>query len=396
MTFDLSNKIKQITASPTLAVSNKAKDMLANGIDVINLGVGEPDFTTPNFINKYVSTKILAGETSFYTNTTGTTNLKDAIIKHYANLNYAAEIKATNIAVTTGAKLALYSIFQCLLNDDDNVVVAKPYWVSYSEQVKLAGGKLKAIVAQNEDYLLRRSDLEKLEAKPKIVVVNAPSNPTGALYSKEEILDLINWSRENDAYIVFDEIYGSLVYNNNKFYSALDFVDFATDKIIVIDGVSKAYAMTGWRIGWLIANDTLISAVGKLLGHMTSNPSSASQYAAQEALTNINSKLAIEKMRVEFEQRLNYAYQELKQFEGLELKNKPKGAFYLFPKVKDEYLNKLNLNNTVELSSYLLENAHVAVAAGEGFGLENHIRISYAVSLEELKEAIKRLKTILG
>lgn len=389
----LSKRISELTPSPTLAMNKKAKEMQAEGIDIINLGVGEPDFQTPDEIAEGAIQAIQAQKTSFYTATSGITELKSAIVSTVKD-RYNATISPQNVTVTTGGKLSLYALMQTLLDPGDSVVTAAPYWVSYQEQVKLAGGLLEAIQPANPALKLTVADLEALTHPVKVIIINTPTNPTGQVYTRNEIIALLDWANQHDTYIILDEIYGQLVYNDTVFVSGLQIQPVDDSRMIIVDGVSKAYAMTGWRIGWTIADAKIITAMNKLLDHLTSNPTAVAQYAALAALRS--NPANIEKMRLAFEQRLNKTYTALNAVKGLSVALKPQGAFYLFPKVDKNVMVNIGVNSTEELSLKLLNEAHVALPAGEGFGMPGYLRISYAKSQDTLDQAISRLATFFN
>lgn len=389
----LSKRISELTPSPTLAMNKKAKEMQAEGIDIINLGVGEPDFQTPDEIAEGAIQAIQAQKTSFYTATSGITELKSAIVST-VKTRYNATISPQNVTVTTGGKLSLYALMQTLLDPGDSVVTAAPYWVSYQEQVKLAGGLLEAIQPANPALKLTVADLDALTHPVKVIIINTPTNPTGQVYTRNEIIALLDWANQHDTYIILDEIYGQLVYNDTVFVSGLQIQPVDDSRMIIVDGVSKAYAMTGWRIGWTIADAKIITAMNKLLDHLTSNPTAVAQYAALAALRSNPDN--IEKMRLAFEQRLNKTYTALNAVKGLSVVLKPQGAFYLFPKVDKNVMVNIGVNSTEELSLKLLNEAHVALPAGEGFGMPGYLRISYAKSQDTLDQAISRLATFFN
>ncbi|MFT8539580.1 MAG: pyridoxal phosphate-dependent aminotransferase [Leuconostoc mesenteroides] len=383
-----SNRVNAITASPTLAMNGLAKQMQEEGIDVINLGVGEPDFQTPKNISDAAIEAIQAQKTSFYTPASGLPALKQAIVENVSK-RYEAAITTQNVSVTTGAKLSLYVLMQVLLNPGDTVVTAAPEWVSYVEQIKLAGGELIEVHSESSSMKLTVSDLDKIKETVKLVIVNSPTNPTGQVYSKQEIQDILDWSNTHGVYVILDEIYGQLVYNGAEFTSGLQLQHLENSAMIIVDGVSKAYSMTGWRIGWTLASSEIISAMNKLLGHMTSNPTVAAQYAAIEALNGEQD--TVENMRQAFEQRLNTTFEAINKINGVHVDVKPQGAFYLFPQVDEKLMKLVGVSNTVELSTKILEEAHVALPAGEGFGMPGYLRLSYAKDQDTLNEAVLRL-----
>ncbi|GAP02650.1 aminotransferase [Fructobacillus pseudoficulneus] len=389
---DFSKRALAVHPSATLAASKKAKQMAADGIDVINLGVGEPDFATPDAIAAGAKAAIEAGKTSFYTPVGGILPLRQAIVDRTKELT-GQVISPNQVTVTTGAKMALYALMQSILNPGDQVVMAEPYWVSYAEQVRLAEGKLVTVRPAAADMKLTVADLDQVDGPVKLVVFNNPTNPTGQVYSKAEVQSILDWAKEHDSFIIADEIYGQLVYNGAEFTSAMSLQQVADSKLIIVDGVSKSYSMTGWRLGWVIADEQVIAQMNKLLGHMTSNPAAVSQYAALTALTG--SQDPVEQMRQKFEERLNATYANLQAIPGLSVPVKPEGAFYLFFKVDDEVLQRLGLANTVEFATALLEDAHVSIPAGEGFGMPGYLRLSYAKNQAELDEALKRIQSFV-
>ncbi|MBZ6008103.1 pyridoxal phosphate-dependent aminotransferase [Leuconostoc gelidum] len=384
----ISEKAKAVQPAATLAMSKLAKDMQAEGIDVINLGVGESDFQTPKYIAEAAISAIESNKTSFYTPTSGVKELKQAIVNQVAQ-RYQASIELKNVTVTTGAKLSLYVLMQTLLNPNDIVVAAAPLWVSYIEQIKLAGGIVRTIQPKNDELKLTVDDLEKLADHVKLIIVNSPTNPTGQVYSRQELVELLDWAKKHDTYIILDEIYGQLVYNGAVFTSGLQIKTLENSRMIIVDGVSKAYAMTGWRIGWTLASSEIITVMNKLLDHITSNPTAVAQYAAIAALTGDQS--SVEAMRLAFEKRLNTTFDLLNTVPGLQVSTKPQGAFYLFPKVSSKILLAAGVANTSELSMKILEEAHVAMPSGEGFGMAGYLRMGYAKEQEVLNEAVRRL-----
>lgn len=384
----ISKRARAVNPAATLAMSRLAKEMQAEGVDVINLGVGESDFQTPQNVTDAAIAAIESHQTSFYTPTSGVKELKQAIINQVAQ-RYQAEISLSNVTVTTGAKLSLYVLMQVLLDPGDIVVASSPLWVSYVEQIKLAGGVMQTIQPNNDELKLTISDLKQLSTKIKVIIVNSPTNPTGQVYTRDELVAILNWANKHDVYIILDEIYGQLVYNGAEFTSGLQIQSLENSRMIIVDGVSKAYAMTGWRIGWTLATSEIIATMNKLLDHMTSNPTAVAQYAAIAALNGDQS--TVELMRVAFEKRLNTTFDLLNTVPGLQVAKKPQGAFYLFPKVSPQVLTKAGVADTTALSMKILQEAHVAMPSGEGFGMPGYLRMGYAKDQSVLNEAIRRL-----
>ncbi|WP_226672901.1 pyridoxal phosphate-dependent aminotransferase [Rossellomorea aquimaris] len=387
MKFTLAERVSALTPSTTLAITAKAKEMKAQGIDVIGLGAGEPDFNTPEHIIQAAYESMTEGHTK-YTPSGGMAKLKEAII-HKFETDQKLTYKSSEIIVTSGAKHALYTLFQVLLNDGDEVIIPTPYWVSYPEQVKLAGGVPVIVEGKEENaYKITPQQLKKsITSKTKAVILNTPSNPTGMLYSREELKDIGNVCLEAGIMIVSDEIYEKLVYGGNTHTSIAELSPELKEQTIVINGVSKSHSMTGWRIGYAAGNEGVIKAMTNLASHSTSNPTTTSQFGAVAAY--LGDQKPVEDMRNSFEERLNIVFDKLNNIPGFHCL-KPQGAFYLFPNVS-EAAKKTGYSNVDEFSKALLEEAKVAVIPGSGFGSENNIRLSYATSLSALEKAIERM-----
>lgn len=384
----LSKRAMQLEPSVTLAAAAKAKQLKSEGYDVLSLTVGEPDFPTPENIREAAVTSIRSGEASFYTQAAGIPELRRAVVdymKTYYGLDYGIE----ETIVTDGAKFALYALFQAILDKGDEVIIPVPYWVSYAEQVKLAEGVPVFVEGlQEADFKVTVPQLEAARTEKTVaVLLNSPSNPTGMIYTKDELRAIGEWAVEHGLLIIADDIYGRLVYNGNTFTPMATVSREIRKNTIVINGVSKTYAMTGWRIGFAIGNKEIIAAMAKITSQSTSNPTAASQYAALEALTGEQD--SVELMRQAFEERLNKLYPLVAAIPGVKL-TKPQGAFYLFP----------NMAGTMELCGYdnvttfvndLLEDALVATVTGAGFGAPENLRISYAADWDTLEEAVRRI-----
>ncbi|MGM0828107.1 MAG: pyridoxal phosphate-dependent aminotransferase [Bacillota bacterium] len=387
MKFMLADRVSALTPSTTLAITAKAKEMKSQGIDVIGLGAGEPDFNTPEHIISAAYASMTEGHTK-YTPSGGMAKLKEAII-HKFETDQKLTYKPSEIIVTSGAKHALYTLFQVLLNESDEVIIPTPYWVSYPEQVKLAGGTPVIVEGKEEnEYKVTPQQLkETITPKTKAVILNTPSNPTGMLYSHEELQAIGEVCLENDILIVSDEIYEKLVYDGNSHTSIAELSPELKEQTIVINGVSKSHSMTGWRIGYAAGNETIIKAMTNLASHSTSNPTTTSQYGTVAAY--LGDQQPVEEMRQAFEERLNIVFDKLNSIPGFHCL-KPQGAFYLFPNVS-EAAKKAGYNNVDEFTKALLEEAKVAVIPGSGFGSDNNIRLSYATSLDALEKAIERM-----
>lgn len=390
----LANSLSNVKPSPTIAVSMKAAELKAQGKDIISLGTGEPDFDTPDNIKEAAKEAINQGQTK-YTAVNGTTELKNAIIKKFKNEN-SLNYEANQIIVSTGAKQVLYNALVATLNPEDEVIIPAPYWVSYPDMVLLAGGKPVIIETTSQNnFKLNASDLEaKITDKTKWLILNSPSNPTGSSYEKEElraIADIL--LKYPNIHIMSDDIYEHLLFDNLKFTSIVNIEESLKDRTLVVNGVSKAYAMTGWRIGYAAGEASLIKAMSMIQSQSTSSPSSIGQAAAVEALNGPQDY--INQSKATFEERRNMVVSMLNDINGISC-NKPNGAFYVFPSCQELIGKTLPNGNKIEndndFASYLLEEAEVAVVPGVAFGAAGFFRISYAASTEFLQNAISRIK----
>ena len=386
----ISDSLKRIKPSPTIAVTQKARELKAAGKDVIGLGAGEPDFDTPNNIKKAAIRAIKAGETK-YTTVDGTLKLKGAIIKKFKrenNLKYLTD----EITVGTGGKQVLYNAFMATLNKGDEVIIPAPFWVSYPDMVLLAGGKPKIVkCSETEGFKLTPQKLKKaISKKTKWLILNSPSNPTGAGYTKNEIKNLSKVLIKNKKiHILSDDIYEHITYDDFKFFTIAQ-ISKLKSRTITMNGVSKSYAMTGWRIGYAGGPKEIIKAIRKIQSQSTSNPSSVSQAAAVEALNG--TQKFIKKRSNAFKQRRDFVVKSLNKISGISCL-KPNGAFYVFPSCKKLLGKKTKLKNDSDFVKKLLEKSNVAVVQGSAFGLDGHFRISYATSMKKLKVAMKRIKS---
>ena len=390
----LSKSLERIKPSPTIAVTQKAKELKAAGKDVIGLGAGEPDFDTPDNIKKAAIDAIQAGDTK-YTAVDGTKDLKEAIVKKFKrenNLNYTID----QITVGAGGKHVIYNLMMATLNKGDEVIIPAPYWVSYPDIVLLAGANPIVIECSEEQgFKLSAKDLEaKITNNTKWLILNSPSNPTGACYSEQEIKNLSQVLKRNPhVNILSDDIYEHITYDNFKFFTIAQIPEIK-NKVITMNGVSKSYAMTGWRIGYAAGDKDIIKAIAKIQSQSTTNPSSISQAAAVEAL---NGKQDFIPVRAKaFQERRDFVVNSLNAIEGISCL-KPEGAFYVFPNCKGLIGKKdksgKKITNDTEFVQSLLENNDVAVVQGSAFGLEGFFRISYATSMEKLEIAMKRIKS---
>ncbi|WP_142426885.1 pyridoxal phosphate-dependent aminotransferase [Enterococcus durans] len=386
--MNLSEKIQRLEPSVTLAAAAKAKALKAQGRDILSLTVGEPDFATPENIQEAAIKAIKNGKASYYTPSAGIPELRQAVVA-YLKQNYGVDYAPSQTIVTDGAKFALYALFQTILDPADEVIIPVPYWVSYGEQVKLAEGKPVFVKGKERNgFKVTVSQLEQVRtAKTKAIIINSPSNPTGMIYEKNELQAIGEWAVKNDILIVADDIYGRLVYNGNEFTPIATISEAIRQQTIIINGVSKTYAMTGWRIGYAVGNQEIINGMIAIASQSTSNPTAVSQYAAVEALTGTQD--TVEEMRSAFEERLNIIYPLVSNLPGVTI-NKPQGAFYLFPNVKQTMVI-CGYENVTRWVEDLLEETGVALVTGEGFGAPENVRMSYAADLGTLEEAVRRI-----
>ncbi|MGO4888075.1 pyridoxal phosphate-dependent aminotransferase [Anaerobacillus sp. MEB173] len=387
----LAKRVSTLTPSSTLAITAKAKELKEAGHDVIGLGAGEPDFNTPQYIIDAAMKATEAGNTK-YTPAGGLQPLKESIIKKFQN-DQNITYKASEIIVCSGAKHALYTLFQALLDEGDEVIIPTPYWVSYPEQVKLAEGTPVYVEGkESNDFKITPEQLEAtITAKTKAFILNSPSNPTGSLYTKEELKALGDVCLKHDILIVSDEIYEKLVYGGAKHVSVAELSPELKEQTIIINGVSKSHSMTGWRIGYAAGNEAIIKAMTNLASHSTSNPTTMAQYGSIAAYNEDDG--SVEKMRAAFEERLDKVYEQLIKIPGFSCV-KPKGAFYLFPNAK-EAATMCGYDNVDDWVTDVLEEAKVALVPGSGFGAPDNVRLSYATSLDLLEEAIRRIDTFV-
>jgi aspartate aminotransferase len=391
MEIKLAHRVEALTPSTTLAITAKAAELKSLGHDVIGLGAGEPDFNTPQHIIDAAVQSMNEGYTK-YTPSAGLPTLKKAIQEKFIK-DQGIEYKLNEIIVVNGAKHALYTLFQVLLNDGDEVIIPTPYWVSYPEQVKLAGGIPVYIEGhERNEFKITPEQLDSaITERTRALIINSPSNPTGMIYSSEELEELGKVCLEKNILIISDEIYEKLIYGDYKHISIAEISPQLKEQTIIINGVSKSHSMTGWRIGYAAGNKDIITAMTNLASHSTSNPTTTAQYGTIAAYTG--SQDTVEEMRSAFEVRLNKIYDQLIKIEGFSCL-KPQGAFYLYPNVKEAA--ELTGFGSVDLFvEGLLEEAMVAVIPGSGFGTPDNIRLSYATSLDTLEEAIKRIQKFI-
>lgn len=391
----LSNRLNRLAPSATLAMSQKSSEMKAQGIDVINMSVGEPDFMTPDHI-KEAGKKAIDDNYSKYSPVPGYPALRNAIVAKLKKEN-GLDYKTSEVIVGTGGKQGVCNSILALVNPDDEVIIPAPYWVSYPQMVKLAGGTPVIIRAGFEqDFKITPDQLEAaITPKTKMLILCSPSNPTGSVYTQEELDELAKVVlKHDDLFVLSDEIYEHINYVG--FSASIASYPGMKDRVIICNGVSKAYAMTGWRLGWVAAPEWIVKGINKLQGQYTSGTSSVSQMAAVTAYNSSQDR--VEKMRAAFERRRDLIVKLAKEIPGFEV-NVPQGAFYLFPKISSFFGKsdgKRTINNSTDFALYLLEVGHVATVGGDAFGDPDCFRMSYATSDENIKEAMRRIKEVVS
>lgn len=389
--MNLSKKAMNMEPSMTLALTAKAGELKAQGVDVISFGVGEPDFNTPQNIIDAAILAMNQGKTK-YTAVSGITELKEAIVKKFYNdngLNYKIE----NIIVSTGGKQCLFNVFAAILNVGDEVLIPKPYWVSYPELVKLNDG-IPVFVETNEedDFKINFKNLEKsITNKTKAIVVNSPNNPTGSIYSKKELMEIADFAKKYDLYIISDEMYEKLTYGDNKHISIASLNEDAFNRTIVVNGLSKAYAMTGWRVGYAAGKKEIIKLMNNIQSHTTSNVNSIAQYASLEALTGQQEEMKI--MQNEFDRRRKVMMKLLDDISDISY-IEPKGAFYILVNI-DKILKKFKISGSSEFCEKLLDRENVVAIPGIAFGEDNYIRLSYATSMDSIETGLNRISNFI-
>ncbi len=390
----ISDSLKKIKPSPTIAVTQKARELKAAGKDVIGLGAGEPDFDTPDNIKEAAIKAINEGDTK-YTAVDGTPALKKAIVEKFKkenNLDYTTD----QITVGAGGKHVIYNAMMATLNSGDEVIIPAPYWVSYPDIVLLAGGKPVIMeCGEKQGFKINPKDLEKfITPKTKWIILNSPSNPTGACYSEKDIKAIADvLEKHNHVYILSDDIYEHVTYEGFKFFTIAQ-IESLKDRVLTMNGVSKAYSMTGWRIGYAAGPKDIVKAIAKIQSQSTTNPSSISQAASVEALSGTQD--FIKKRADSFQERRDFVVKSLNDIDGINCLN-PDGAFYVFPSCKGligkKDPNGKEIKSDTDFVQSLLENSGIAVVQGSAFGLEGFFRISYATSMENLKKALEKISS---
>ena len=393
----LSNKAKNISPSLTLAITAKVKEMKKNGIDVIGFGAGEPDFNTPKNI-QLAAIKAMEDGFTKYTAASGIIELKKAIVNKFKkdnNLTY----DISQVIICNGAKQCINDVFQAILNPGDEVILSSPYWVTYPELVKLCDGVPVIINTEEKNsFKFTINDLEKaVTSKTKAIILNSPNNPTGTVYSKAEIEKIADFAKKNDILIISDEIYEKLIYGDSKHISIASISEDAFNRTIVINGMSKTYAMTGWRIGYAASGNTeIIKLMSNVQGHTTANPNSIAQYASVEALNGDQS--SVEFMISQFKNRRNYMVEKINSIDNISCTN-PEGAFYVMMNISKLIGKKVNgkiINNSLDFAENLLDDSKVAVVPGDAFGVYEYVRLSYATSMENIKIGLDRIHNFVN
>jgi aspartate aminotransferase len=387
----LTRRVREIRISPTIAVMNRAQELIAKGVDVVDFGPGEPDFPTPPLVAAAGRRAIAQGFTK-YTSNAGMKSLRDAIAERYER-RWGAHVTADNVIAGTGGKQELFNVVLSLVEPGDEVIIPSPYWVSFPDQVQFAGGI--PVFAKTEAPKFRPT-LESIEAvaseRTRGVIINSPCNPTGAVIEESELERIVEWCSARDAFLLFDETYEFFVYHGTKHVSAMRWFNEHPETVITVNSMSKTFAMTGWRLGWAIGHPAVISAASKIQSHSTSNPSSISQVAALTALTGEHPE--VEQMHQAYSERRSWIVPALNAIDGLCCSD-PDGAFYIFPEVKGVF-GRGSIRDSNSFAEFLLEQARVAVVPGIAFGSDDHVRISYATSMERIKEGAHRIEAALS
>lgn len=392
----LSTRAKQISPSVTLAIDAKAKQMVAQGIDVISFGVGEPDFDTPEHIRQAGIDAINSGFTR-YTAAAGIAELKAAICAKFKRDN-GLEYTPDQIVVSNGAKHSLYNALQVLVEEGDEVIIPVPYWVSYTEMVKLAGATPVFVETKEEnDFKVQVADLEAVVTeRTKVLMLNSPSNPTGMVYGEDELKAIADFCLKHNLFVIADEIYEELVYDGAKHYSIASVEPKIKDYTVVVNGMSKAFAMTGWRIGYTASHVDIAKAMSSMQSHATSNPNSIAQKASVAALNG--SMEPVRAMVAEFAKRREFMVERVNQIKGLSCR-KPLGAFYVMANLQELIGKTIGgevIKDDLHLAAVLLDKAHVAVVPGAAFGAAGYMRLSYATSMEKIKEGLDRIDKFIN
>lgn len=391
MEFPVSEAVKRMRPSATLAAMQAANDLRAQGFDVIDLSVGEPDFDTPEYIKRYAVKALEEGFTK-YTPTAGVKKLRDAIRGYYRR-EFGAKFEDNQIVASTGGKQAIFNAVCALVNPSDEVLIVQPYWVSFPEMIAFTGAKFTEIKTEETDFVLTAEQVRRaITERTKLIIINSPSNPSGRVIPPAEFRKIVEVCVEKGVYIISDECYQTFVYSPAEVFSLASLDEKQREYVCIAGTLSKTYAMTGWRIGFTIADAAWSKAIARLQSHSTSHPTSFVQVACADALDDIeNSEKSLREMIGEYERRRAWLIPQLQSIEGFECAS-PEGAFYAFPNVRGVFNDQIKSSN--DLSQALLRDAHVVVTDGKDFGADGFIRISYAASIEKLEEAVRRIKKL--
>ena len=382
-----SERVQAMQESPTLAVMNRAHALIAKGVDVVDFGPGEPDFGTPAAVSEAGKRAIDRGFTK-YTNASGTKALREAIADRY-NRRYGTSLTMEHVIAGSGGKQELFNLALALVRPGDEVIVPSPYWVSFPDQVAFAGGT-PVFTATSPDNHFRPTfaDIERVaSSRTRGVIINSPCNPTGAVIRESELARIVEWCASRDAFLVFDETYELFVYDGNAHVSAMQWFERHPETVVVVNSMSKTFAMTGWRLGYAVAHPDVITALGKIQSHSTSNPSSIAQWAALEALGGVDAD--VQRMYDAYRDRRAWLVPALNGIPGICCAD-PDGAFYVFPDIR-AFFGKQGISDSQSFANYLLDEARVAVVPGAAFGADEFVRISYATSMERIREGVARI-----
>jgi len=392
----LSRRIASVSPSATIAITARATEMRSEGIDVVSFAAGEPDFDTPEFIKAAAKAALDDGDTKYTPRSARA--LRRAIADKLAREN-GLQVAPDQVAVTFGSKHALYACFQCLLDDGDGVLIPAPYWVSYPEQVKLAGGRPVALPTTREGgFKITPRQLLDAADEARVLILNSPANPTGATYSPEELAALAQAVLQTDLVVYSDEAYEKLIYGTTEFVSFASLDERLPERTVTFNSLSKTFAMTGWRLGWVAGPTDVIAAVGKIMSHETTHPASFAQAGALAAYTSPQAAETIERMRQEFERRGRHLTDRLNALDGVECVP-PTGAFYCFPDVSAHYgrsMGSIEVADSMTFARAALEAAKVAVVPGAPFGEDRCVRLSFATSMDQIDEGMDRLAKLLA
>jgi len=390
-TIRFADRVTSMQESPTLAVLNRATSLIASGVDIVDFGPGEPDFATPRAVAEAGKRAIDKGFTK-YTNASGIKTLREAIAARY-NQRYGMQLRQEHVIAGNGGKQELFNIMLALVSNGDEVIIPAPYWVSFPDQVSFAGGT--PVFAKLDPANLFRPRLVDIEAvateRTRGVILNSPCNPTGAVIRASELEQIVEWCVARDAFLIFDETYELFVYDGNEHASAIRWFERYPETVIVVNSMSKTFAMTGWRLGYAIAHPDVISALAKIQSHSTSNPSTIAQHAALEALSGVEAD--VQRMYDAYCERRAWLVPALNSVPGICCTD-PDGAFYVFPDISAHF-GKSGITDSSSFATYLLDEARVAVVPGFAFGADEFVRISYATSMERIREGVARIEAAL-